>query len=378
MRIDSLVYRDDEWQVVTPELDDKAAACVVFVFGESDALRSEDSFEALHRLYPQAHIVGASSAGNILGTEISDNPIIASAVQLEKGHVQVSTVDFSPQDDVEHLACTLVEQLPRADLQHVFVLSDGLNINGSELVRGINESGAGVPVTGGMAGDGARFSDTWIVADAPARQQRIVAVGFYGEDLVVSSGCYAGWSEFGSDRLVTRSRGNVLYELDGEPALALYRKYLGDYADDLPMSGMRFPLSIRPEVQAPEVIRTLLAIDEEAGSITFAGDVPEGYIVRLMKPDVDVLIDGAGMAAGEIDAVNQQTALGLVVSCVGRKLVMSQLVEEELDTLAEVLGDNVRLTGFYSYGEIAPFVDDRLVCELHNQTMTLTAIYEKA
>jgi hypothetical protein len=202
-------------------------------------------------------------------------------------------------------------------------------------------------------------------------------VGFYGDDLVISHGCCGGWSEFGIDRLITRSRGNVLYELDHEPVLDLYKKYLGDFAADLPNSGMRFPLSIKPRRNDPEVIRTLLAIDEAEKTITFAGDVPEGYLARLMKPDIDELIDGAKSAAESIVQVGDRQALGLVVSCTGRKIVMSQLVEEELGAVQEVLGEGMQLTGFYSYGELAPFAGDLSHCQLHNQTMTLTAIYEK-
>ncbi|MFK5893853.1 MAG: FIST C-terminal domain-containing protein, partial [Pseudomonadota bacterium] len=190
------------------------------------------------------------------------------------------------------------------------------------------------------------------------------------------TGCHGGWSEFGAKHIITRSNGNILYEIDGEPALDLYKKYLGDYAIDLPNSGLRFPLSIKEKDTDSEVIRTLLAIDEQDKSITFAGDVPEGYYARLMKPDIDVLIEGAGIAAKKINQANNKQALALTVSCVGRKIIMNQLVEEELESVQNILGKNVQLTGFYSYGEFAPFETQNLICKLHNQTMTLTVIYE--
>jgi hypothetical protein len=321
--------------------------------------------------------VGASSSGNIQGAEISNASIVASAVSFREAAVRIATVDFESEDDIQALSARLIEQLPRDELRHVFVLSDGLNINGSELVKGINQVVQGISVTGGMAGDGDRFRETWIIADAPARQKRIVAVGFYGRNLAISTGCHGGWSPFGAERTVTRSRGNVLYELDGEPALDLYRIYLGEFAKDLPHSGMRFPLNIRAPGEANEVIRTLLAIDDAEKSITFAGDIPTGATARLMKPDLEQLIDGAVNAASDILAINDQRALGLVVSCVGRRVIMKQLVEEELEAVADTLGHNVHLTGFYSYGEIAPFKDQPAQCQLHNQTMTLTAIYER-
>lgn len=271
----------------------------------------------------------------------------------------------------------MISELPEEGLNHIFLLSDGLNINGSAIVRGVNSIVNGIAVTGGMAGDGDRFQETWVIPDGPAKQSCIVAVGLYGDDFVISSGCFAGWSEFGSERLITKSSGNVLYELDGMPVLDFYKKYLGKYTDDLQHSLLRFPFSIKHRKDDPEIIRTPLTFDEEDKSITFVAEIPEGFTARLMKPKIDMLIDGAKMAAEEINHFNENQALGLVVSCTGRKAVMNELVEEELEVIESVLGENIQLAGFYSYGELAPFAEDLYTCQLHNQTMTLTAIYEK-
>lgn len=359
------------------EIEEASVASLVLVFGDTDVFKEKAHYHELKAMYPNAHIVGASSSGNILGAEVSVHPLIATAVEFKEIRIALSAVDFESEDDVELLAEALVAQLPQEKLRHIFIMSDGLLVNGSALVRGVNKASRGITVSGGMAGDGGRFQETYIMADAPARQQRICAVGFYGDLMRISSGCFAGWSEFGAERMITKSQGNALYEIDGEPALDLYKKYLGEYASDLPNSGLRFPLSIKAHKEDSEVIRTLLAIDEESKSITFAGDVPQGYFARLMKPDIDALISGAELAAREIDQSQDQRGLGLVVSCVGRKIIMSQLVDEELEAVQEVLGDNVQLCGFYSYGEIAPFSNDLQTCQLHNQTMTLTVVYER-
>jgi len=290
--------------------------------------------------------------------------------------VQVEYIDFNDGDNIKELSNKLVNKFNKNELKHLFILSDGLNINGSCLVSGINETLENSQVTGALAGDGARFQETYILCDSKAKQSRIAAVGFYGDKLNISTGCYAGWSEFGTYRIVTKSENNVVYEIDNEPALDLYKRYLAEHASELPNSGLRFPLSIKDEEDDPEIIRTLLSVDEITKSITFAGDVPQGYYARLMKPDMDKLIDGAAEAAKEINQQNEKQALGLVVSCVGRKIVLDELIDEELIELSDTLGSNVNLVGLYSYGEIAPFHSDKLKCELHNQTMTLTVIYE--
>ena len=377
MKLLNLVY-DKDWITKDGELqkDDFSLANIVFLFGDTDCIKDEKRFFELRELFPNAKIVGCSSSGNIFNCQVTKFQLVATAVAFESATVEISSINFNDNDDIEKLSEELINNLPKENLKHIFLLSDGLLINGSQLTRGINKVNKLIPVTGGMAGDGARFCETYVIANNTPAQRTIVAVGFYGDSLSVQSGCFAGWSEFGAIRTITKSVGNVLYEIDNQPALDLYKKYLGEYAADLPNSGLRFPLNIKEDDNSPEVIRTLLGINEEEKSITFAGDVPVGFKARLMKPDIEELIQGSGKAAEVINKINDKTALGLIVSCVGRKIVMNQLIDDELEIIQDILGNNVILTGFYSYGEIAPFQDDLLTCKLHNQTMTLTTIYE--
>ena len=350
-----------------------STAHLVLAFSDAAYFRTPDCYHELRALCPTAHIVGCSSSGSICDTEISDPDIIVTAINFEKGRIRLVRVNAAPGEDLEALAAGVMQELKAEDLRHAFVLSDGLAVNGSDLARGLNA--IGISVTGGLAGDGVRFSSTWVMADAPAAQNVIATIGFYG-DIEAKFGCVAGWHEFGAERLVTRSTGNVVFEIDYKPALTVYTKYLGELAKDLPSSGLRFPLSVRPTELDEPVIRTLLAVDVEAQSLTFAGDVPQGGFCRLMKTDVDSLIDGSGMAAEAARSDEDgRSSLCLIVSCVGRRLVMGQLTEEELDIVREHLGPTATITGFYSYGELAPF-SNVVGCRLHNQTMTLTTLSE--
>lgn len=349
------------------------SADLVMAFADDNFFQTETCFSDLRGLFPQAIIVGCSSSGSVKGVEISDGDVVASIVKFKQSKVRLASADIQPGKSSRDLGVSLITELNAPDLRHVFVLSDGLQVNGSELAQGLNQ--AGIPVTGGLAGDGTRFGKTWVMANAPAQSGRIAALGFYG-DITVKSGCLAGWDEFGAERVVTKSVGNVVFEIDGEPALDLYKKYLGEQAADLPASGLRFPLSIQQNKNDKAVIRTLLAVDEAAHSLTFAGDVPQGFLCKLMRTNLDKLIDSAGLAAVAAQPSTQDEAgLCLVVSCVGRRLVMGQLTEEELEIVQEKLGDSTAITGFYSYGELAPF-SDIVQCQLHNQTMTLTTLYE--
>lgn len=190
-------------------------------------------------------------------------------------------------------------------------------------------------------------------------------------------GLKGGWDPFGPDRLITRAAGNVLYELDGKSALGLYKTYLGEYAKDLPNSGLLFPLLIHKSGRESGFVRTILAVDEENQSLIFAGDVPQGLLARFMKANFDRLIDGAsGTAEIALDALGRGPAqLAILISCFGRKLVLKQRTEEEVEAVQSVLGANTPIAGFYSYGEISPLTLGAR-CDLHNQTMTITTFAE--
>jgi len=374
MKNESLYYEDDKWNHIDSIEHD---AKIVFTFGDRDTFKSDKAYTQLRALYPDAHIVGCSSSGNIQNDALSSAPMVATAVSFDSSSVAISTVDIKEDDNQIEKSKELVKKLPQDNLKHVFILSDGLNVNGSAIAQGANAAlDYKIPITGGLAGDGTDFEETWVIADDVAKQNRIVAIGFYGDNLRASSGCFAGWEEFGVLRKITKSTDNIVYEIDNQPALALYKKYLGNYAKDLPGSGLRFPISIRKHDDDTPIVRTLLGVDEDNQSLIFAGDVPEGSLARLMKTDIDGLIDGAEIAAKHTEHNQDKTALGLIVSCVGRKLVLKQLTDEELESVGHILGTNVQLTGFYSYGELAPFSDELLSCQLHNQTLTLTVISE--
>lgn len=352
---------------------------LVLVFGSVATLSDLAAMDKLRGAYPQAHFLGCSTAGEILGTEISDETLAVTAIHFESTQIKGLQLKIGSAADSFSIGQQLGQALTGPDLVHVFVLSEGLNINGSELVNGLSKSlPTGVAITGGLAGDGAAFKKTIAFWDNQPLANNIAAVGFYGKKLQVSYGSMGGWDPFGPYRLITKAKNNILYELDNKPALALYKNYLGDKAKELPASGLLFPLNIKHS-DGTELVRTILAVNEADQSMTFAGDIPEGASARLMKANFDRLIDGAqGAAKNTAAGLNQLAAdLAILISCVGRKLVLGPRTEEELDSVREVLGAQASLTGFYSYGEIAPF-QSGTKCELHNQTMTITAFKETA
>jgi hypothetical protein len=367
------------WKTTKPSPSGNISPQFVFVFASGKLLNDPTIIAHLHASYKDAKLIGCSTAGEICGTRVSDNSVSVTAVELE--NTRVEFISLAVNDASQSFECgkDLIKKFKPEGLRHIFLLSDGLNVNGSELVRGLKESlPEGVSITGGLAGDGADFKETFILSDTGAAISKCVsAIGFYGDRFQIGFGSFGGWDSFGLDRKVTKSKANVLFQIDNQPALELYKSFLGDKASELPASGLLFPLSLRTKPDELPVVRTILAVNEEDQSITFAGDLPEGAYVRLMKANTDRLIDGAVKAAQTIMNTNDHEApqLAILISCVGRKLVLKQLIEEEVEGAASILGKETVLTGFYSYGEISPFSNETS-CELHNQTMTITTFSE--
>ncbi len=355
------------------------SADVVFIFGSTAVLKNPSFYQDVRKRYPNAHLMGCSTAGEICGVRVYDGSAVTTAVHFHETAVMAAQVEIKNSADSFEVGRQLAGALKKEGLVHVFVCSDGIKVNGSELVNGLlKELPEGVAATGGLAGDGERFERTFVFVDHAPAEGQVGAIGFYGSRLKVGYGSLGGWDSFGPERLITRSRGNVLYELDRQPALELYKTYLGEHATGLPATGLLFPISIRPkQKQSSDLVRTILSVSDAEQSLTFAGDVPEGWYARLMKANFDRLVEGAhGAARASYEAIGSSSPdLAILISCVGRKLVLKQRTEEEIEAVRDVLGPQSVLAGFYSYGEICPAAPNAS-CELHNQTMTITTLSE--
>ena len=354
---------------------------LLVLFGSSGLIDTPDRIQQVLDACPQSHVIGCSTAGEIHGSEISDGSLVVAAVKFGKTAVRTAVAVVRDPQDSHTAGTAIASQLNRPSLRAILVLSDGLQVNGSELVKGLNDSlGGAVVITGGLAGDGTHFKRTWVLKDRTPQSGYVTAVGLYGDNVRIGHGSKGGWDQFGPERLVTKSHGNVLYELDGRPALHLYKEYLGDRAAGLPATGLLFPLAIRSSLsEGKSLVRTILAVDDVSQSMTFAGDIPQGVYAQLMRANFDRLIQGASDAAtlttnGHGSSPSEHSYLSIAISCVGRRLVLGERTEEETEATLDILPQGCQQIGFYSYGEISPYESG--ACDLHNQTMTLTTITE--
>ncbi len=371
--------KTDGWVDVLPRAFAEAPQ-LVLAFGGRLLMEDEKYFNEIRSMYPSATIIECSTAGEILGARVSDNSIVLAAIWFEKTKLFFAETEIVVADDSYAAGETLADALPKENLVHAMVFSDGLRVNGTPLVKGLNDNlPPHVSVTGGLVGDGADFKKTVVGLNHVAQEGKIVLAGFYGNAIKVGYGSLGGWDAFGIERTITKSKGNVLYELDGQPALKLYKTYLGDQSKGLPNTGLLFPLRLRlNDPKQPEVVRTILAVNEKDQSMTFAGDMPEGVKAALMKANFERLIDGASDAGNmSVEPLGQEKAdLAILISCIGRKLVLKERVEEEVEAVQSAIGKQAAIIGFYSYGELCPTAPTEKQCRLHNQTMTITTFRE--
>ena len=364
------------WKYTT----DKAAlqSPLVIVFGNRLLMEDDDIMNSLKEEFPYADIVYGSTAGEIIDTMVFDNSLSVTAIEFEKSTFTVKTANvFDYDKDAEKLGAALYAQMPTDNLRHVFVLAGGNFINGSGLISGLEQKiGTNVAVTGGLCGDDGRFECTTASYKEKPKEGEAVLVGIYGDSLEVTYASFGGFQPFGPQRTATRAQGNIVYEIDGQPALELYKKYLGERAHQQMESLLSYPLSISEPGKDYAVVRTILNIDTTDGSIILAGSCAQNSRVQLMMASAEGIVKGAiDAATTATEHRKKQPEVALLVSCMGRKAIMGQRIEEEVELIKEILGDNTAIAGFYSYGEIAPHYNS-MSCELHNQTMTLTLLSE--
>jgi hypothetical protein len=367
-----------DWKYISDDIS--LTKPLVFVFGNRYMLESETILQEVRALFPDGEFVFGSTSGDITSQYVDDESITVTAIEFEKSWYIIRTANVLENDtkvDSFETGKNLIEQFDPNGLKHVFIVPEGSFVNGSQLTLGMNvATNNNLLITGALCGDAARFEKTVASYNELPKSGEIVAIGLYGDTLDVSFAINGGWIPFGPERIVTKSEANVLFELDNQPALDLYKKYLGEKSKELPGAALLYPLKVKSTNEKQSIVRTILNINEAENSMILAGDILENSRVQLMMTNVDTIVDASEAAAVQaLKLREKEPELAILVSCIGRKLVLDQRVEEKVEEVIEVVGKNTTICGLYSYGEIAPFGGEKN-CQLHNQTMTITLISE--
>ncbi len=374
LRINQYTLNNGEWK---SPLSHENHPQLALLFGSRKTLETNvGALTAFQATYPKAAVISISGAGNILSDSILDDNIVANSLAFEHTKIELSHTQFAGKTE-EEVADYLIQSIPNEGLKNLLLFScSGINLE--RVIQRLNQTlKNSIPISGGAAGDDLQFQKTIIGIGDNLAYDRIVLIGLYGDKIQAKYGLHSGMDTFGPRRKITKCLGNIIFEIDHRPALDLYKDYLGDKASQLPASALHFPLNISSKSLDKPIVRSVQTVDEKAGSLVLFGQVEEGMTVQLMKTYQDNVISGgaesAKLAANAID--NQSFAI--VVSCVGRRIILGPLTEEELTEAHEVLGPNTKMSGFYSYSELSP-CNESGQCLLHNQTITITTLFEAA
>ena len=379
MKSNVVHFKNGRWNGLDNLEHEKSAVQIILVFAERSLLENDSLVKQLKSSYINANVITCSTAGEINNKQVEENSAVCVVMSFEKTTYNFAVGNISQHKNSFELGKDTASKLPAEDLKYILVISDGGLINGDEITMGIQASvNDSVLISGGLAGDGANFQRTLVGFDENIQAGNVVLMGLYGDHIKVGTGFKGGWDVFGPERIITKSDGNVLFEIDNENALDMYKMYLGKYAEGLPSSALLFPISIKSENNDFFIVRTILSVDEKNKTMTFAGNLPQGSVVRFMKSNFDRLVQAASEAGTTATlnlGENIPAELAIIVSCVGRKLVLMDRIEEEVEAAIENITSGATVAGFFSYGEIAPQKDQK-TSHLHNQTITITTFAE--
>jgi hypothetical protein len=365
------------WETLRSDLKESKEYQLVFVFGSRTLLSSIGFYDEIRNCYPKAQIMMNSTSGEIIDTQVNDDTISLTAIRFDNTKLKTISVNISDYSNSESAGQFIAQSLTPSNITNILVFADGQLVDGKKLVLGLeNRIKNPVVISCGLANKGNKFQKTLLGLNEQPCTGKIIAVGFYGEHLTVSHGRMDGWEEFGNEIQITKSNKNTIIELNHEPALKIYSQFVNKHMPSSEGQSLLFPVSIKSNDTQPSVYRKIKSINEDEKSITFDGDVPEGSYIKMMRANFDSLINGASAAANKSAKSIPKPDLAIVISNIGRKIILSKRIEEEVEVIREVLGESTAITGFYSYGDIS-FSQRDAKSEFNNQSMTITTMLEK-
>ena len=370
-------YYFNEQGVSNKELDLHKEDSLILIFGNNMEI-----FQKVVEQFNSKNILGCSSSGEIVEDQLLEEGLSVTVLEFKDTKVKTSLVHFKDYDDSYNAGVEVMKNLNAEKLKGILVFSEGLNINGSKLVEGMESLNLNNSVIGGgTAGDYLKFNETWVYYNNKKYNNAIVAVGLYGENLNISFGSASGITALGVEKKITSSSKNVLYTIDDKRALDVYKEWFKGFGiEDIEGLLLQCPIEISKNFNQEEgLVRTPIAYNEEEGSVTFTGEIPEGKFLRMMRADVEKMIEASHSAVkSSMEKLNKEkesNVLNLMVSCAGRKALLGTETEDELIEANQITEDaNSKQIGFYSYGE---FTNVNNKSEFVNQTMTVISIEEK-
>jgi len=328
-------------------------------------------------------LIGCSDAGEI--TNLGSNKEGVAVMAIKSDSIKFTlAVGGDIAGGARNAGQKLIKELlvMDKDIKCVIVLTDVLKDNGADVVRGIQDvAGQNFLILGGAAGDDFKFQETFVYLNGKVFPSHLVGVGLSG-DFSIGVGVRHGWEPIGLPKTVTKSKGAVIEEIENKPAIQIYEDYFGKKAEELksePLAVMAitYPLGMNVEGSDELLIRDPITVGEN-GSITCAAEIPEGSKIRLMLGSKEHAIEAAKAAAGQARAQlgSKEPKAIIVFNCIARNKLFGKHATEEINAMQSILGEDVPIIGFYTYGEQAPLggnMQKKFSC-FHNETAVVVVL----
>lgn len=367
------------------EKPDFTIAFASVVFEQSELTRG------IHEASAGAAGIGCSTAGEITNEGPSEKSVIVMAIKSDQIRF-INGLGADIKADARTAGQRVAKEIKEKtidSLRTFVMLPDVLTGNGADIVRGVLDVlGENFPVVGGAAGDDFLFQKTYEYRDGEAVSGAVAGVGLSGK-FSFGMGVRHGWVPIGVPMKVTKSKGAVLYELNGKPAVSIYEDYFGAEAavlrrEPLARLAITYPLGIKVPDLDEYLIRDAITVDDK-GAITCAAEIPEGSEIRLMIGSKEKAIEAAQDAARhlmkEFELQKSKPRFMLMFNCIAREKLFAQKAKEEIDAIMEIVGHDVPVLGFYTYGEQAPMGGEtrdtqKIHSRFYNETVVLFAVGE--
>lgn len=243
---------------------------------------------------------------------------------------------------------------------------DSLTSNGVLILEGLKQTlGEDIPIIGGMAADDYTFEKTYQFFQTEVLNDSVPVLLFSG-NILFSHGVASGWTPISQRSRVTKVKGNVVYEIDGQRALDFYQHYLGveRFASNYAIHALAVF-----EDQDHFYMRAPNGYDQESGTVTFFSDIPQQAIVQITDGTRENILSASKTSLKNAFADypgGEPTAI-LLISCAARRRILGTFAKEEYQLVKTYLPEAFPCCGFYAYGEIAPLVNKGQT-QFHNKT----------
>lgn len=359
----------------------------VFVFA-TVGYNQQELLRSIRNATSGAPLSGCSGEGIITQDSVTESNfgvcvMVISSDELRFSNVRIKEIGQQPYTDGERLAQE-VTPLLSADSIACFMLADGLLFNFDPFMAGFEKKlnrEKPLPVYGGLAADDWSAQKTFQYHDEEVFSDGISCVVMSGSGNLVC-GISHGCVSVGSRQTITRSTGNIIYEIDGVPALEAmkdyfpegWKEYWSKTAVNLCL-GFKTPEHIKTGYEE-HIIRFIIGKNDLQGSISVQSEIREGSEVWLARRDKELITNGiltiSSHINGQLDGRKPKFVFHF--DCSGRgKVVFREREKMELVKLIQKgLGEDIPWIGLYTYGEIGPIENSNC---FHNFTAVIVAVY---